>query len=368
MSRIISDVKYSLIAYFRNKGALFWTLVFPIILFLLMGYLFGGQSGPVTLYYSDQDNSTMSANFINGLKSSNASSIVDLQDGSGMDLAEQLKDGKIAAYIVIPKDFQKDTLAAKTSGQASDDGIQVYYDKSKASSGIVISVIEQAVNALNMGLAGARDLVSVKTQDVTTSSMNFIDFLLPGIIGMSIMSSAVNGTVSTTARNKATGVFRKLATTPISRLEWNAAKIINQTIILMLSISISLIVAWLVFGIVPNINVVSVLMIIFGAAVFSGLGMLITTFVKDVDSAENAASAITFPLMFVSGSFISVDNMPWFLKWLADISPLTYLNNGLRSSMITGNYGDAMMNLAIVAVLGVILFALGVSLLKWKED
>jgi ABC-2 type transport system permease protein len=192
-------------------------------------------------------------------------------------------------------------MAAKATGKAPDSGLQVYYDKSQSASGIIISVITQVINKFNMGLAGAREIITVKAQDVATANMNFIDFLLPGIIGMSIMSSAVNGTVSTTARNRATGVFRKLATTPISRIEWNAARIINQTIILMLSISISLIVAWLVFGIVPNINAITVLMIIAGGAVFSGLGMILTTFVKDVDSAENAASAITFPLMFVSG-------------------------------------------------------------------
>ncbi|HTY91765.1 MAG TPA: ABC transporter permease [Methanocella sp.] len=365
MSRIVSDVKYSLIAYFRNKGALFWTLIFPIILFLLMGYLFGGQSGPLELYYQDSDGSQLSHSFVGAL---NQTGVFDLRDGAGMDLAQSLKDGKISAYIVIPSGFEKSAMAAKAGSNVSNAGLEVYYDKSKSTSGIVISVIEQVVNGMNMALAGARNVIPVTSQDVTTSSMSFVAFLLPGIIGMTIMSSAVNGTVSTTARNKATGVFRKLATTPISRLEWNAAKIINQTIILMLSISISLIVAWLVFGIVPNINAVSVLMIIFGSAVFSGLGMLITTFVKDVDSAENAASAITFPLMFVSGSFISVDSMPWFLRYLADVSPLTYLNNGLRSSMITGNYGDAVMNLIIVAILGIILFVVGVSLLKWKED
>jgi ABC-2 type transport system permease protein len=365
MSRIISDVKFSLIAYFRNKGALFWTLIFPIILFLLIGYLFGGQSGPLTLYYLDSDGSQMSKAFIGAL---NQTGVLDLKDGSGTDLAGMLKDGKIAAYVEIPAGWEKNTMMAKASGNASGVGLQVYYDKSQSTSGVIISVIEQVVNKFNMGLASAQEIITVGTQDVATSNMNFLDFLLPGIIGMSIMSSAVNGTVSTTARNRATGVFRKLATTPISRIEWNAARIINQTIILMLSISISLIVAWLVFGIVPNINAITVLMIIAGGAVFSGLGMILTTFVKDVDSAENAASAITFPLMFVSGSFIPVQNMPWFLQWLADISPLTYLNDGLRSAMITGNYGDAVVNLAIVGVLGIALFAIGVVLLKWKED
>jgi len=102
--------------------------------------------------------------------------------------------------------------------------------------------------------------------------------------------------------------------------------------------------------------------------VFSGLGNIIASFVKDEDTATNAASALTFPLMFVSGSFFSVGQMPWFLQSLAEVSPLTYLNNGLRAAMITGNTSDVLNNFAIVGVLGVILFVVGVAVLKWKED
>ena len=84
---------------------------------------------------------------------------------------------------------------------------------------------------------------------MATSNVNYLDFLFPGIIGMSVMSIAVNGTVGQSARNRATGVFRKLATTPISRIEWNAARIINQTIILMMSLAVSILAAWLIFDI-----------------------------------------------------------------------------------------------------------------------
>lgn len=365
MVRLFTDIKYSLLGYFRNKGALFWTLIFPIILFLLMGFLFGGQSGPITVYYQDNDHSAMSRQIVDGLKNSTA---IQLKDGSGMDLQQQLKDGKIDAYMEIPAGFQNNTMAARMAGNASGSSLQVYYDKSKATSGAVLSVVQQIADDINLKLAGGTPYVAVSSQDVATANINYLDFLLPGIIGMSIMSSAVNGTVSTTARNRATGVFRKLATTPISRIEWNAGRIITQTIIIMISVAVSITVAWLVFHIQPSINPASILLVIAGAAVFSGLGMIMTAFVKDVDAAENAASAITFPLMFISGSFIPVGNMPWFLQYLADVSPLTYLNDGLRSAMITGNYGDALTNLAIVGVLGVVLFGLGVAVLRWKED
>src|SRR5208337_2237209 len=102
MVSLLSDIKYSLMAFFRNKGAVFWTFIFPIILFVLLGYLLGGTSGPLTLYYTDNDHSQMSAAFIEALNTSNA---VQMVDGSGMNLSEQLADAKISCYIVIPSGF-----------------------------------------------------------------------------------------------------------------------------------------------------------------------------------------------------------------------------------------------------------------------
>jgi ABC-2 type transport system permease protein len=366
MVSLFSDIKYSLLAFFRNKGAVFWTFIFPIILFVLLGYLLGGTSGPLTLYYTDNDHSQMSAAFIEALNTSNA---VQMVDGSGMNLSEQLADAKISCYIVIPSGFGNNiTTAIASGGAASGAGVQMYYDGSQPTSLAIVSVVSTVADRMNMNMSNTKDIVSVLPYKVKTNSVNYLDFLFPGIIGMSVMSIAVNGTVGQSARNRATGVFRKLATTPISRIEWNLGRIITQTITLILSLAVSLTVAWVIFGISLNINIMMILLVIAGGLVFSGLGNIIASFVKDEDTATNAASAMTFPLMFVSGSFFSVGQMPWFLQYLADVSPLTYLNNGLRAAMITSNMTDFLNNFAIVGVLGIILFIVGVVVLKWKED
>ncbi len=366
MVRLFTDIKYSLTAFFRNKGAVFWSFIFPIILFVLLGSLLGNQSSSITLYYVDNDHSNMSSQFIHALNNTGA---VTLVNGAGMNLSKNLTDGKISSYIVIPQGFETNAMAASVPGvNATGATMELYYDKSQTISAATVSIVNMVADKINIQLSGAKDLINIKSQDVATTNVNYLDFLFPGIIGMSVMSIAVNGTVGQSARNRATGVFRKLATTPISRIEWNAARIINQTIILLMSLAVSIVAAWLIFNIHPNINIWMILMIIAGGAVFSGLGNIIASFVKDEDTAANAASALTFPLMFVSGSFFSVGSMPWFLQDLADISPLTYLNNGLRSAMLTGNNADVLSNFAIVAVLGIVLFVIGVAVLKWKED
>ena len=366
MVKLFVEIKYSLKSYFRNKGAVFWTLLFPIVILLLLGFVMGGGSGKYTLYYVDADHTNTSHAILDGL---NKTGVIILQDGAGKDLAQQLKDGKIAMYIEIPKGFEQGVGMARATGDnRSVPALQIYYDKTQTSSLALLSIIDNVLNALNLYFAGVNPVVAVSMHDVTTQSISYLAFLLPGIVGMSIMSSAVNGTVGQMAHNRATGVFRKLATTPMSRFGYNAGRIITQTIILMMSTAIALFAGYLAFGVVPNVNPMMIVMVIAGGAVFSGLGMIIASFIKDEDTAANAASALTFPLMFVSGSFFPIDQMPWFLQYLAKVSPLTYLNDGLRSSMITGNNDLALTSLAVVGVLGIVLFLVGVIVMKWKED
>jgi ABC-2 type transport system permease protein len=202
---------------------------------------------------------------------------------------------------------------------------------------------------------------------VATSGTSYVEFLLPGILGIAIMGSAVDTTVSFIARLRATGVFRKLSLTPMKRIEWNVSRVITGTIKVLLSMAVSLIVARLAFGVIPGVNIVSVLLVLAGSVLFVGLGMIIAYVVKGTESA-NAALTIILPLIFISGSIVPADQLPWFLMDLAAISPLTYLNNGLRSGMITGNMADAWMNLAIVGALAIIFFGIGVAVLKWRDE
>lgn len=363
MSRIATDIKYSLKQTFRNKAVVFWIFIFPIILFLIFGYIFGGQSDNITLYYQDNDGSQVSSALIQSINSTGA---VELKEGSGKDLPQMLKDGKIPAYLEIPSGFGKN-VATATSGSASSAGLPIYYDKSKPASMAAISIVQQVSNGFNMKTAGAKEIIAVNPQEAASSGMNYFDFLLPGILAIGVMS-AVNMAVGSITRLRDNGVFRKLATTPFSNMEWIAARIINWTIIVILTLALAMFVAWLVFGINPHIDIITVLLVITGTALFSGLGIIIANYAKDGESAINATMAINFPLMFISNTFIPVDNLPWFLQYLAAISPLTYLSEGLRSSMITGNTGDALTNLAIIGVLGVALFGVGVAIFSWKED
>lgn len=200
------------------------------------------------------------------------------------------------------------------------------------------------------------------------AGMNYFEFLFPGILAIFITMTGAQMAAGTIVHYRRSGVFRKLATTPISNMEWIAARIIMWTVLVLLSLFVAIFAAWLIISIHPNINLISLLLMVAGTALFAGFGILVANFVKDEGAAITVTMGTAFLLTLVSGTFIPVETIPWFLQYLTKMSPLTYLSEGLRSSMITGNTGEAVTDLAIVSVLGITLFGIGVATFNWKED
>jgi ABC-2 type transport system permease protein len=197
----------------------------------------------------------------------------------------------------------------------------------------------------------------------------YIDYLVPGVLGIAIIGPAVDLTVGTIAGYRAIGLLKKIATTPMSGLEWNLSRAITGLFVVLFSVMASLLAAWLMFGYVPAASAVSISLVIAGSIMSVGIGMLIAYLVKDREAANMAAFTVTFPLILISGSIFPTEQLPESLRALVALSPLTYLDKGLRSSMMAaGNSQEALMNLAIVCILGLIIFFIGVTILKWKDS
>ena len=211
-------------------------------------------------------------------------------------------------------------------------------------------------------------MVTIQTENLVSTNYSFIDYFVPGLIGMSIMTTGVFGAVGWNTRNKELGILKKLATTPLSKFEYIIGVILFQLVMCSISTVAILTVGFLVFNITVIPSIYSILLIIAGAITFPGMGMVIARFVKETDSADAAANAITFPMMFLSGSFFPLEMMPNFLREIAKVLPLTYLNDGLRDSMVYGNTQSALYNTAIVMVVGIIFIVIGSLITSWRED
>jgi ABC-2 type transport system permease protein len=128
-----------------------------------------------------------------------------------------------------------------------------------------------------------------------------------------------------------------------------------------------LIVGWAVFHVSLHINAWLPVFIVLDVFAFVGIGMILTRFVKEAQSAAAAANAITFPMMFLSGSFFPMEMMPGFLQKLAKLLPLYYVNEGLRASMVVVDNMAALRYSAIIGAFAAVVFILGVISTKWEE-
>jgi len=355
--------------WFRSKHTLFWTLAFPILLMLLFGAIFSVSSDPrFDFYVQNQDiindePSPFSATFVAML---NETGVLNLKMVDPAENTKNYIDEKgIELMLLIPDGFHQSCLTQNASVVLKTVPPEV--DTSAAT---VIGIVEQIVEYFNTATTGQTppQVVTVQLESLVSENYRFIDFFVPGLIGMTLMTTGIFGAVGWNTRNRELGILKKLATTPLSKLEWIIGVVLFELVMCAISTAVILGVGVLVFDLRVMPNIYSIILIVAGAITFPGMGMVIARFVKETDSADAAANAVTFPMMFLSGSFFPLEMMPEFLQEIAKVLPLTYLNNGLRDSMVYGNTSSALYNTAIVLVIGIAFIIIGSLITNWRED
>ncbi len=137
-------------------------------------------------------------------------------------------------------------------------------------------------------------VVTIMSESLVSESYRFIDYFVPGLIGMTIMTTGVFGAVGWNTRNRELGILKKLATTPLSKLEYIIGVILFELVMCSISTVVIILVGVAVFDLHVIPTLYSVVLIASGAIAFPGMGMVIARFVKETDSADAASNAITF--------------------------------------------------------------------------
>jgi ABC-2 type transport system permease protein len=188
------------------------------------------------------------------------------------------------------------------------------------------------------------------------------------MIGFTIMQTCIYGSLERNTKFRKDGILRKLLTTPITRTEWILSKMLFQLFLSFVSAFLIIVIGILVFGLNIHISALMFILIIATSFLFTGMGMVIGRFVKDEESAGMAGGAVTFPMMFLAGTFFPLEQMPEFLQTIAKVLPLYYVNEGFRNAMIYLKTDDAIFHSVVVLIFAVVFFLAGLVLTKWKED
>ncbi|HEX4920995.1 MAG TPA: ABC transporter permease [Candidatus Bathyarchaeia archaeon] len=359
--RITADLRVFVRGYTRNKVGLFFSLIFPIILILLFGAIFsGGNTGPINVYVQNQDGGTASNIFVQYLNN-NSTTKVTIVDKSQV-FSQYLLDHSANQGVLIPQNFTQLYL----SGEQVN--VTVYSNPADTSSPVVIETVGAIINQMNLRGATVLYHVGLQQNNIKSQSYKYIDFLIPGLVGFSVLTSPMFSLVNISSEYKKTKLFKQLSLTPLTKTEWLTSKIIWYVVLGVFSFFLMTQVGAALFGAHLEYSFAVIPFLILGPLFFVSLGMLVGMISKSVESAAVVGNLITFPMMFLSGTFFPVSLMPAYLQNIAHVLPLFYLIDGLNQVMIYTNLAQALFDVELILVISAVVFVLAVVFFKWRED
>jgi ABC-2 type transport system permease protein len=366
----------SIKTFSREKSAMFFTIAFPIILILVFGTIFLNQDNPsFDVHVQDLDQTNSSAQLVKTLELNGLFKISTVDPA--INATQYAKDKKVNLLLVIPNGYEKafvrrlGLVGGIPSAAFRDPNASVtvtyIYDASASSTSMKIKILQFGLGVVNQAMSGQPPFIRATETSMLTKKYRFIEFFVPGIIAMSVMTSSLSGAVHMNAELRQKGVIRKLATTPITRTDWILSNILYQLILAVISTMAILVVSYAVFSVLLQINAWLFGFIVLEVFAFGGIGMILTRVANEAESATAAANFIMFPMMFLSGSFFPLEMMPGFLQTIARILPLYYVNEGLRASMVFVDNTAALRYCAVIGVFATVVFVVGINTTKWEE-
>jgi ABC-2 type transport system permease protein len=339
--------------FLRGKTRVIFSVLMPIIMMLMLGFIFpkagGSYSGNIGIYSHDLlFNAKIEKSF------SNTSTTKMVFYNSRQDLIDALASGKIMVGAIIPKDF---SVAVMLHQPVTMDVIP---SPANPQAGIMMSQ-ELATMFGSAGVQNIKQNVQSNLVNADGTAFNYYDFTVPGLMAMIAIMSVMTGLASAITRERELGTLDGVMVTPISRGSIVIGKVLAQTIRGFVTAMIILAISWLFFGVhFTGISLLwTIFLLLLGTFSFIGVGVMITAAMKEQETAMITMTTITFPMMFFSGVFFPIQQMPHFMQYIAYIFPLTYAADALRN-IITLNVGWNFIWVDVVVLVG---FAVVTSLI-----
>ena len=381
--KIMWMVKKDLLVLWRHKPRLISLFLFPIIMITLFGYGMGGTINNVPIVVVDQSQGPLTDATLTAIKGNTLYDVKDITTDPTKGL-QDVQNGVAKAAIILPTDY--DNL--NTTSQKS---IVVDVDSSdQLAASAIIPATEGIFNGINQQIAvqklqnSSTSAVAVTTNQVSGSAGNpfqsilntvnlqinklygnisYLDFLVPAIIGMTVLFGCVFGMGEIVAGERERGELARLFMTPTSVATVLGGKIISKLVQETGRGIILIVAAIILFGIVINGSILlTILLIILGALCFIGFGIMISARVSSQEDFMQSVMPITMPMMFVSGVFYPIETMPWIFQKIAYLLPLTYVNDALRAVMLKGvGIGDIWLDVVVLIGFTALFFGLGVT-------
>ncbi len=405
--------------WMRSKTGIFFSFLFPLMLLLIFGTVFGGTGSTTYMLHvqnfdlEEGDATELSKIFIDMVAAMEIFEIKELDPS--IDVNTYVKENPSFEYnyriLIIPEGFEQNTqgksmsmrmgvmtdtftyieenfgsymsesdLQAMAEGREGleqwkkmfppSEGAELTFlaDETDMSVMAVRSILESVVNAFNNQLIGVEEqTITITAESLVEKNMTATDYYLPGYIAAFIMTNGIMGATSVISELRRNGTVKRLAATPLPKSSWILSNVFQQTVLAFMLTAVMIIFARIIFGVSALPNLYALLLIFVGAVTFASIGMILGGVIKDVEAASGAGSAIAFPMMFLSGAFWPLEMMPSYMQSIAKCLPLYYFHDGLRNIMILDNPSQAKVPFLVMGILAVVFIGIATKITKWKE-
>lgn len=328
--------------FLREPEAVFWTFFFPVIIALALGIAFrGGEPGP--LHVGVEAGGLGDGAFA----ALDSSSLIVAHRIHPDSVDRALRDG-VVALVVRP----------------SIDGYVYRFDPTRDEA----RTARLAVDDVLQESAGRRDVRPVAEERVSARGTRYIDFLIPGLIGLNLLSTGLWGSGYTIVRMRSGKLLKRLMATPMRRPTFLLSFVMGRMVWLAAELALLLVFAWVAFDYVIEGSIAAALLIsVLGAVTFSGLGLLVASRARTTEAVSGLMNLAGMPMWILSGVFFSYEHFPQAMHPIIRALPLTALLDALRAVM---NDGEALTaqwpELAALTAWGIGCFAVALAIFRWR--
>ena len=365
--------------FVREPEVIFWVFIFPVLLACALGLAFR-NTAPEKIRIAvegDAQNAAMAQTLAALEKSADVMPVVLGQE----EAAQALRTGNVALVVRVagsqisdprsqisgPRSQSSDSGSSQISDSRSQKAFPqlVYrYDPTRPESRTARLAVDDALSRAQ----GAVNGLNAREETVVEPGARYIDFLIPGLIGLNLMGSGMWGLGFAIVSARGRKLLKRFAATPMRRSHYLLSFILSRLLFLSLEVAALVVFARLVFGVVVRGSLIDVAMCaVVGALAFSGLGLLVAARPRTVEGVSGLMNFVMLPMWLLSGTFFSAARFPQWFQPVIKALPLTALNDVMRAVM---NDGMPLMShwtqLAIVLAWGIVSFVVALRIFRWQ--
>lgn len=347
---------------FRDKVAIFFVFVFPLIFLLIFGSIFRGDGASFNIAVFNESQTEVAKGFETEVKKTSS---IKVKDALNLEDAKTMMGrGELDSIIQIPENFGQPDQNGKPSGN-----VIVYFEESSPQAGQTFaSLIQGLISEFNLHLMHERTPLGVTAQPTKTTGLETFDYTFSGILGFTLLSLGIFGPTTVFPRLKQRGVLRRYQTTTIKIWQYFVGNVISNAAVGMLALILMFTAAVVVFDLNMRGSYLNLaIIVLLGVTMLFGIGLALGGWAKNENQAAPLAQLVTLPMMFLSGVFFPTFLMPEFLQKITQFIPLTPIIDSVRL-IITENASlpDLGPQLAVIGSWTVIIYIVAFKMFRWE--